>query len=100
MTCWMSNDWPLRTSAKTVLSIPAFVVIAFECTILLGAIFNILAMFTFSRVPSLKRFPGFRPDFTNGTFGLTVRVPKEKLEETKTQLRSCGAQGVEEQYVR
>lgn len=100
MTIWMSIDYPVRVSAKPLISIPAFIVIGFECTILIGAISNLLAMFHFSRIPSLFRSPGFRPTFTDDTFGLTVRVPKEKTEELKQLFEKTGAQQVEVQYVR
>lgn len=100
MTIWMSIDWPLRVSAKPLISIPAFIVVAFECTILLGAIFTLLSMFHFSRLPHIFHTPGFRPSFTNNTFGLTARVAKEKTEEVKALLESDGAHLVEVQYVR
>jgi hypothetical protein len=100
MTCWMSQDYPLRTSAKTVLSIPAFVVIAFECTILLGGIFTLLSMFHFSRIPNMFYFPNYRPDFSKDEFGVTVRVPKEKAESVKAAFESGGAKQVEVQYAR
>lgn len=100
MTCWMSIDYPVRVSAKPLISIPAFVVIAYECTILIGSIFNIGSMFHFSRIPSFFKSAGFRPEFTEGTFGLTVRVDKERAEDFKGLLRDSGAHEVEVQYVR
>ena len=100
MTCWMSIDYPVRVSAKPLISIPAFVVIGFECTILLGSIFNMLGMFHFSRIPNFFRFPGHRPNFSSGTFGLTVRAPKDKTEALKEMFEKGGAELVEVQYVR
>ncbi len=100
MTCWMSIDYPVRVSAKPLISIPAFVVIGFECTILFGSLFNILSMFHFSRIPNFFRFPGHRPNFTSGTFGLTVKVPQEQTEQIKELFEKNGADKVEVQYVR
>lgn len=100
MTSWMSLDWPLRVSAKPILSYPAFVVIAYECTILLGAIFTLLGMLFLSGVPSLRHAPGFRPTFSEGTFGLVVRSAKGAVDEVKELLQSSGAAEVEVQYVR
>jgi hypothetical protein len=100
MTSWMSTDYPIRTSAKTLISVPAFVVIAFECTILLGAIFTLLSMFHFSRIPNIKYNPGYRGEFSNGTFGLTVRTSKDKAEILAKELEGMGAAKVEVQYVR
>lgn len=100
MTSWMSVDWPIRTSAKPLISWPAFVIIAFECTILLGAIFTLLGMFHFSRIPNLWKSPGYSPKFSEGTFGLLARVGKAQVENTEAFLRDIGAHQVEVQYVR
>lgn len=100
MTCWMSSDWPLRTSAKSVLSIPAFVVIAFECTILIGSIITLLGMFALGRLPYLKRLPSFRPRFTDDLFGVAVRVEKGQSAAIEDEFRQSGAQIVETQYAR
>lgn len=98
MTSWMSLDWPIRTSAKTILSYPAFVVIGFECTILLGGIITLLAMFHFCRIPSPFRTPGYRKTFSEGTFGVVVRVRQDEADAVKSELARCGAKEVEVEY--
>lgn len=99
-TSWMSIDYPLRVSAKPLVSIPAFIVIAFECTILLGAISTLVGMFFFSGVPSLFSSPGFRPDFTEGVFGVVVKVPKSQSERLESEMKNFGADKVEIEYTR
>lgn len=100
MTIWMSIDYPLRTSAKTIISIPAFVIVAFECTILLGALFTLASMLHFSRIPNLFAAPGFRGKNTKDTFGLAVRVSKEESENLRSEFEKLGAKEVEVEYVR
>lgn len=100
MTCWMSVDYPVRTSAKPLMSIPAFVVIAFECTILIGAISTLVGMLHNSRIPNFFRMPAHRPEFTKGTFGLTVTVAEDQVDAAKQDMQSLGAREVEVQYVR
>ena len=100
MTIWMSIDYPVRVSAKPLVSIPAFIIIAYECTILFGSIFNMLSMFHFSRIPYLFRMPGHRPEFSSGTFGLTIKVPKDRTDSLEKTLNELGAEKVEVQYVR
>lgn len=100
MTIWMSLDWPLRTSAKPVIAIPSFVVIGFECTVLLGCIFTLIGMLHFSRIPNIFRCPGYRPDFTKNLFGLVARVSKEDADSIKGEFEKCGAAFVEVEYVR
>ncbi len=100
MTIWMSHDWPLRTSAKPIISIPAFVVIGFECTVLLGCIFTLLGMLHLNRLPNIFAAPGYRPNFSKDVFGLVARVTKEKTEQVKTELKKAGAFEVEVEYAR
>src|SRR5262245_19985363 len=38
-----SLDWPMRVSAKDIVSVPGFFVIGYECTILFGAILTLLS---------------------------------------------------------
>ncbi len=97
-TSWMSLDYPLRVSAKPLLSYPAFVVIAFECTILLGGIFTLLSMFHFCKIPNLSRPVAFKRQFTEGQFGVTIKAEKEKTDELQALLSSAGASSVEIDY--
>lgn len=100
MTSWMSVDYPLRTSAKPILSYPAYTVIAFECTILLGCLFTLVGLLHNCRIPNICKQPAFRPKFTEGTFGVTVRTSDAKKDSIKQLLEGHGAREVEVQYVR
>ncbi len=44
MTIWMSYDWPILVGGKTIASIPPYVVIGFELTILMGALSTVAAV--------------------------------------------------------
>ena len=48
-------SWPLITGGKPLISIPAFIIIAFECTILLGGIVSLLGFLHLNRLPNIKR---------------------------------------------
>jgi len=48
MTLWMSHDWPVVVGGKPIGSIPPYVVIAFELTILLGALSTVAAVAVFA----------------------------------------------------
>jgi len=97
-TSWMSLDYPIRVSAKPILSYPAFVIIAFECTILLGGIFTLLSMFHFCRIPNFSRPASFRNGFTEDKFGVVVKIDKDKAPELEEVLVNAGAEKVEVQY--
>jgi hypothetical protein len=97
-TSWMSLDYPIRVSAKPILSYPAFVVIAFECTILLGGIFTLLSMFHFARIPNLKRPIAYRRQFSEDKFGVTIHIEHSQIEKFENLFKSLGAEEVEKQY--
>jgi len=94
MTGWMSADWPIRTSMKPVLSWPAYTIIMFELTILLGGLANLLAMFGFTRLLRLKPEPGFDPRFTDDKFGIVVPARDDNLEELKALLEEAEAEEI------
>lgn len=48
-------SWPLITGGKPLVSIPAFVIIAFELTILFGGVISFLGFLLLARLPNLKR---------------------------------------------
>jgi len=48
-------DWPLITGGKPLLSIPAFIIVAFECTILFGGIVSFIGFLHINRLPMPKR---------------------------------------------
>lgn len=47
-------SWPIIVGGKPVVSIPAFIIIAFALTILFGSISTFLGFLFLSRLPSLK----------------------------------------------
>lgn len=47
-------DWPLITGGKPLISIPAFIIVAFECTILIGGIVSFIGFLFLNRLPSIK----------------------------------------------
>ena len=100
MTSFMSVDYPLRVSAKPLLSYPAFSVIMFECTVLIGGIITLLSMFHFARIPNLSFWPDYRPVFSEGTFGITVRAEEAAAKDVRAILEKSGAQKVEVEYAR
>ena len=90
-----SLDYPLRVSAKNIISPPGFVVIGYECTILFGAIFTLLAMFHFCKIPDLFRKIGYDPRFSCDKFGVVVGCESSDIDQVKKRLLSCGAEDVD-----
>jgi len=84
-----SMDWPLVTGGKPIVSIPAFVVIAFELTILFGALATVIGLFINARLPHRQRIVIYDPEFSAGRFGVFVPVEDEEAEEVRGILQEC-----------
>ncbi len=89
-----SMDYPLRVSAKDIVSIPGFVVIGYECTILLGGIFTLLALMHFCRIPNLFRKVGYDPRFSDDKFGVVVGCDRGEVDKVQSVLSQSGAEEV------
>src|SRR5919206_4076312 len=72
LTIWSAMQWGLITGGKPVASIPPFVVIAFELTILFGGIATLLGMVFLARLPRLQPSATYDPRFSNDRFGVAV----------------------------
>lgn len=90
-----SLDWPMRVSAKDIVSIPGFVVIGYECTILFGAIATLLALLHFCRLPDPFRKIGYDPRFSDDKFGVVVGCDKNDIEQVEREFKQAGAEEVQ-----
>jgi hypothetical protein len=90
MTIWMSYDWPVVVGGKPIASIPPYVVIAFELTILLGALSTVAAVALFSVLMG-KRGVAYDPRFSDDQVGIFVPADAEQLPSVETLLRNAGA---------
>jgi hypothetical protein len=54
-TVYTVEVWPLISGGKPNVSIPAFLIIAFELTILFGAILSFVGFLHFCRIPDIER---------------------------------------------
>ena len=86
-TAFTSMDWPLVTGGKPILSIPAYVVIAFEMTILFGALSTVIGLFITSRLPKVQPAVVYDPEFSAGRFGVQVDAEASRLDEARQILQ-------------
>jgi molybdopterin-containing oxidoreductase family membrane subunit len=94
LTIWTALKWNLITGGKPVVSIPPFVVIAFEMTILLGGLCTLLGLFVTARLPGLKVAPQYDPRFSADRFGVEVACQPGERQAVQEVLRSAGAEEV------
>lgn len=54
-TMGTSLDWPIMRGGKPILSIPAFIIVAFELTVLFGGVISFIGFLFLSKLPSVKK---------------------------------------------
>lgn len=54
LTIGTSLDWPLITGGKPIVSLPPYIIIAFELTILFGGILTFVGFLILSRMPDIR----------------------------------------------
>lgn len=94
LTIWSSLKWNLITGGKPVVSIPPFVVIAFELTILLGGLCTLLGLFVTARLPRIRGSPRYDPGLTADRFGVEVACAPDQVRTVEEILRRAGAEEV------
>ncbi|HEY5940952.1 MAG TPA: DUF3341 domain-containing protein [Gemmatimonadales bacterium] len=90
MTIWMSYDWPHIVGGKAIASLPPYVVIGFELTILMGALSTVAAVALFSLLMGKPGTP-YDPRFSDDTIGIFVATTPDQLGPIEQLLRSAGA---------
>lgn len=90
---WVSAiDWPLNIGGKPYLSIPAFIPITFELTVLLGGLATFFALLFFCRLPNYHTRV-LDKNITHNAFALYVPAKEAgfREEDVKGFLQKCGA---------
>jgi hypothetical protein len=94
LALWLDYDWPMVVGGKLagLYSLPAYVVIGFELTILFGGLMTILGMLVMGRMPNLNQRI-LDPRFTDDRFGIFVPNASLSGEQAKI-LQQCGAEEI------
>ena len=94
LTIWTSLNWPLLTGGKPIVSLPPYLVIVFELTILGGGLFTAAGFLLHARLPWTSRQLGYQERFSNDWFGVVVTCQAEQIEEVQQILRSAGMEQI------
>ncbi len=93
---WISAvDWPIIVGGKPMFSLPAFIPVTFELTILFAALFSVGAMFFLNGLPKVNP-PIIHPDLTSHKFALWVPSSEAgySVEKVEAFLKELGAEEV------
>lgn len=94
LTIWSSFAYPMVTGGKSIASVPAYVVIAFELTILFAGLASLIGMSIHNRMPRLRLRADFDPRFSADRFGIVVSVPAAEAGAAERAMREAGAEEV------
>lgn len=97
LTVSTSLGYPLITQGKPIASIPPFIVVMFELTILLTGIFAFTAILVHGRKPKLKLPDTYRSEFSVDRFGVFVPATGSEQGAVEQLVRDTGAVEVEVQ---
>jgi hypothetical protein len=95
LAVWASLEWPLIVGGKEIVSMPAFSVIMFEVTVLLGALSTVAGLFLTARLPRFGRPEAlYHPSFSSDRFGVFAHVPPEGFEAARGIMNESGSEEV------
>lgn len=95
LTILCSLDWPIHVSAKPIVSVPAYIPVGYETTILFGAIITLISMFAFTKIPDIFRAPGYNPRFSQDRFGIVIHCNGSETDMISSKLKNLGAEDTE-----
>ena len=93
LTLYMSYDWPVVVGGKPIGSIPPYIIIMFEMTVLFGALSTILGII-FNALHARRRLGviAYDPRFTNDKFGIFVPCGSDRAATVEALLKGAGAE--------
>jgi hypothetical protein len=90
MAIWMNLDWPLLVGGKAIAAVPAFVVLGFELTVLIGALSSVFGVVILCL---LLRNSGaaYHPRFSDDRIGIFVPAAGDQAGAIEELVRTAGA---------
>lgn len=95
LTVGTSLAYPLVTGGKPIVSIPPYVIVIFELTILLTGIFAMVGMLVHAGKPTVRLSPAYRESFSVDRWGIYVPVSGRELRRAEAALRETDPVAVE-----
>jgi len=91
LTIGTSLTWSHVVGGKPIISLPPFIIIAFELMILLGGISAVLSTLVLGGLLRFESLTGFSSRFASDSFGVTVRCARDDAARVESILRGAGA---------
>mgnify|MGYP001458456947 CR=1 FL=1 len=87
-------SYPMVTGGKELISLPPFMIPAYESMILLGGLTNLVAMLALGRLPQVSLRAPYDPRFTEDRIGIWVPCTGSETERVKQMMRGHQAEEV------
>jgi hypothetical protein len=87
---WTNLDWPLIVGGKPIAAVPAFVVLGFELTVLLGALSSVFGVALLSLLLG-NRGAAYNPRFSDDRIGIFVPAGADQARSVEELVRTAGA---------
>jgi hypothetical protein len=94
LAVWASLAWPLVVGGKEIIAMPAFVVIIFEMTILIGALSTVAGLFITAGLPRLRKGTLYHPSLSAGNFGVFAHAPADDYDVVRRIMTESGSEEV------
>jgi hypothetical protein len=94
MQIWMSLEWPLKIAGKAFTSIPPYVIISFELTILFGGLLTLLGLLIVGGLYPRRLDKAYSSRFSAEEFGVVVECGERDVAEVDALLRAQSAKEV------
>jgi hypothetical protein len=100
LAVWSQVAWPLVVGGKEIVALPAFSIIIFEMTILIGALSTVAGLFLLARLPRVGRGEAlYHPSFSAGHFGVFAHVAPEEYDSVRSIMSESGSEEVLVEHV-
>lgn len=94
LAIWASLDWPLIVGGKGIVSLPAFSIIIFEVTVLIGALSTVAGLFLTGGLPRRGSEALYHPSFSSGRFGVYAHVESGSFDAVRKIMTESGSEEV------
>ena len=94
MQIWMSLEWPIKVVGKAFASIPPYVIVGFELTILFGGVLSLIGLLLVGRLYPRRLDRAYSARFSAEEFGVAVTCGTRDVAEVDALLRAESAKEV------
>jgi len=91
LTVYCTQAYPLIVGGKPLISVPPYLIIAFELTILLSTLLTAIGYFLISPISRSKLSASYDPSFSEDKFGISIDSTETGSEQLKKVLETNGA---------